>query len=464
MLNKRKISEVHLRLFFTFFTIVFLLILCSVMESHALTLGRGTCGDHLTYVLDTDGTMTISGTGEIRSFNADSRDSDYRFYRNSIRRVIIENGTTAIGDYAFGDLSSMFIGIPVTNLFDKLESIIIPNTVTRIGNNAFRNCDSLISITLPNSVKTIGTEAFYSCSGLESITFNQGLISIGARAFADSDALGSVSLPDTVTGIGDDAFGWCSNLRVIQILNKRCPLTQKSLDNSTATIYAYPGSTAQTYAKTHGRNFVALAYPAHKHTYVVSSTVPATTKKDGKIIKVCSFCDVQTTTTVKRIKKIYLTKKSFTYNGKALKPTVVVKNRKGKALHLNTDYSLKYSKGRKTPGSYTVKVIFKGNYSGSKKLNFKILPKQVTGLKQQKKPGINIEWKSVPGVSYYEVYYMMSGDKKFQLLGKPTDISFGNSNIAKNTRMTFKVRAVTVTKNGKVYKGSFSSELTAVGR
>ena len=83
-----------------------------------------------------------------------------------------------------------------------LTSVTIPNSVTSIGNHAFRYCFGLTSVTIPNSVTSIGDEAFYDCSGLTSVTIGSGVTSIGNNAFDGVDIPTVISLienPFTIT-------------------------------------------------------------------------------------------------------------------------------------------------------------------------------------------------------------------------------------------------------------------------
>ena len=110
---------------------------------------------------------------------------------------------------------------------------------------------------------------------------------------------------------------------------------------------------------------------AHKNTTKVA--VKATTSKNGKVVKKCSVCGTSATTTVYYPKTIKLSATSYAYDGKVKSPTVTVKDSAGKTIS-SSNYSVSYESGRKNAGTYDVKISFKGNYSGTKTLSFKINP------------------------------------------------------------------------------------------
>ena len=96
---------------------------------------------------------------------------------------------------------------------------IIPNSVTYIGNGAFRGCDSLTSINIPNSVTNIGNKAFWGCESLTSINIPTSVTHIGNSAFSFCYSLTSINIPTSVTHIGNSAFMWCDSLTSINIPN-----------------------------------------------------------------------------------------------------------------------------------------------------------------------------------------------------------------------------------------------------
>ena len=138
------------------------------------------------------GTLTISGAGKMDDYNWDNC-SPWYAYSSVTKAIVIEDGVTSIGDYAFEDCSS-------------LTSITIPDSVTSIGDYAFEYCSSLTSITIPDSVTSIGWYAFKNCSNLTSITIPNNVTSIGNSAFRDCSNLTSITIPDSITSIGSDAF------------------------------------------------------------------------------------------------------------------------------------------------------------------------------------------------------------------------------------------------------------------
>ena len=189
-------------------------------------VASGTCGDNLTWKLDDEGTLTISGKGAMTEWvNSDS--APWKTYSNTINKVVIQPGVTSIGGHAFSkckNLTSITIPEGVTSIgsdafsgCSSLTSITIPEGVTSIGEYAFYACENLKSITIPKSVTSIGNYAFGGCSSLTSITIPEGVTSIGLYAFQGCSSLTSITIPEGVTSIGKNEFSGCKNLTSITI-------------------------------------------------------------------------------------------------------------------------------------------------------------------------------------------------------------------------------------------------------
>lgn len=203
-------------------------------------------GTNLTWTLDSEGMLTISGTGKMKNFSRSPwKDRELTTVKvklgvtsignsafsccNSLTSVIIPNTVTSIGAWAFRSCSSLTsITIPnsVTRIrvyafsdCSSLISITIPDGVTSIEDSTFSGCSGLVSISIPNSVTTIGEWAFNKCSSLTNITIPSSVTSIGIYAFTECSSLSSITIPDSVTSIGSNAFALCSALTSITIPN-----------------------------------------------------------------------------------------------------------------------------------------------------------------------------------------------------------------------------------------------------
>ena len=163
----------------------------------------GSCGENVTWTLTADGTLTISGTGAMTDYTYDSR-SPWYSCRTYIKRVVMQQGVTSIGDHAFWDCSG-------------LTSVTIPDGVTSIGDSAFSGCTALTSVTIPGSVTSIGGGAFSGCTSLTSVAIPSSVTEIGGSAFSGCTGLTSVTIPDSVTSIGDSVFSGCTALTAVTI-------------------------------------------------------------------------------------------------------------------------------------------------------------------------------------------------------------------------------------------------------
>jgi hypothetical protein len=169
---------------------------------------------------------SVANGGNIYSVTAIGKKA-FSFCYFGLTSVIIPHSVTTIGEEAFFNcrgLTSITIPNSVTSIEDKafsncrrLTSITIPNSVITIGMEAFYLCSELISVMIGNSVTTIGDGAFAGCSCLTSITIPNSVITIGDHAFASCYGLTSVTIPNSVTSIGREAFEYCSGLTEVYV-------------------------------------------------------------------------------------------------------------------------------------------------------------------------------------------------------------------------------------------------------
>ena len=214
----------------------------------------GQCGDSLYWEL-VDTTLHITGKGEMYNYKSDS--APWKLLVSSIKVLTIAEDVTKLGQsfdscsvlesivwnakhaadaYSDGQyVYPIFYGIrsQITSFtfgeaveyiptylcvgMDKLTSMIIPNSVTSIGNGAFYDCSSLTSVTIPNSVTSIGYYAFRNCTSLTSITIPESVTSIENWAFEGCSSLTSMTIPESVTSIGGSAFSGCSSLTSVTV-------------------------------------------------------------------------------------------------------------------------------------------------------------------------------------------------------------------------------------------------------
>ena len=206
----------------------------------------GSCGNGVNYAITgtaPNQTLTISytgsGTGVMADYSSIGR-PPWHSQRSNLKTLVIDNGVTTIGDYAF-DSCNYFIGnLIIPNTVTKIGirafqycngftgSLTIPNSVISIGNTAFHFCNGFTgSLTIPNSVTSIGVTAFYHCSGFTgSLTIPNTITTIGLGAFRDcSNLTGSLTIPSSVTSIDNQAFGDCIRLTSITCLATSPPTT-----------------------------------------------------------------------------------------------------------------------------------------------------------------------------------------------------------------------------------------------
>lgn len=190
--------------------ILALSMMLTILPVNAITAlaANDSCGANLTYELtpntDDPGTYTLTIRGEGAMYDYSSSTVPWNAQKSKITSVVIENGVTSIGNYAFEDCSA-------------LKMLDIPQSVTEIGSKAFRACSALTSLALPETVNRIGNTAFQGCSNLETINIPSGVKLIEKDTFHGCEKLNDVTIPAGVTLIGNSAFKACKTFRNINI-------------------------------------------------------------------------------------------------------------------------------------------------------------------------------------------------------------------------------------------------------
>lgn len=190
--------------------ILALSMMLTILPVNAITAlaANDSCGANLTYTLtpntDDPGTYTLTIRGEGAMYDYSSSTVPWNAQKSKITSVVIENGVTSIGNYAFEDCSA-------------LKKLDIPQSVTEIGSKAFLGCSALTSLALPQTVNRIGNTAFQGCSNLETINIPSGVELIEHDTFHDCEKLKDVTIPAYVTLIGYNAFKACKTFRNIKI-------------------------------------------------------------------------------------------------------------------------------------------------------------------------------------------------------------------------------------------------------
>ena len=175
-----------------------------------IIVASGKCGDNVYWTLDKNGELIVSGNGTMEDYSTYSQSPWTAKY---VKNVIVKNGITSIGAHAFheGD-------IPNLPRYD-IESIVIPKSVTNIGDAAISNNHNLKYVVFDNDsqLQNIGEWAFSGCSNLKSLAIPHNVSTIGRNAFSQCESLVDVDLPKNIDKLNTGLFEKCTNLKSIQI-------------------------------------------------------------------------------------------------------------------------------------------------------------------------------------------------------------------------------------------------------
>ena len=447
----------------------------------------GSCGENVTWTLTADGTLTISGTGAMTDYTYDSR-SPWYSCRTYIKRVVMQQGVTSIGDHAFWDcsgLTSVTIPDGVTSIGDSafsgcaaLTSVTIPEGVTSIGDYAFAYCVSLTSVTIPDGVTSIGDSAFSGCTALTSVTIPGSVTSIGGGAFSGCTSLTSVAIPSSVTEIGGSAFSGCTGLTSVTIPDSVTSIGDSVFSGCTALtavtisdgVTAIGGSTFSNCIRlakvTIPKSVTSIGKNAFYYCESIADVYYDGTEEDWAKISI-SEGNEDLLAAALHCKPTPLTAPSVTGgNDSQGRPTLkwdkvagAAKYEVYRARSMNGDY-IKYSTQTSTgytnsayltSGSmyyYKVRALDANGTAGAWSSVVSVTYKQTLsapsvtgGNDSQGRP--TLKWKAVSGAAKYEVYRARSKDGDYIKYSTVTGTSYTNTSyIESGSTYYYKVRAL----------------------
>ena len=239
-------------------------IICSVyfsnISAYATDLtATGKCGENLNWILTDDGILTISGKGDMYNYNITTKENWNNY--EQIKEVVITNGVTSIGDYAFYE--------------SNIEKITFADTIEIIGESAFMNSTEVTFTELPKNLKEIKKQAFLSCFNIpEHLDLPEHLNKIGELAFGSglyyyhTFVLDSIYIPKNINEIEDFSLGAVSVDNFLEVLDKYFemgidtpPVNELFQYRSDFIIYGYKNTMAEIYAEKNNLNFIALDLP-----------------------------------------------------------------------------------------------------------------------------------------------------------------------------------------------------------
>ena len=264
----------------------------------------------------------------------------------------------SVGGSAFGGCSSL------------AESLELPSSLTSIGEYVFNGCWGLTQLILSEGCKSIPKSVITS-----SLTKLQSIVIPKSVTFIGEDEPGFLQNLTIYCYNGSAAHSFAEHNGLTYILldaPTECKHTHTSVSGKKAATCTKTGYTGDTVCKDCGeviKKGKAIAKKAHTYESK-KKVVKATPKKNGSITGTCKVCKKDVKTTIYAPKKVSLSKTSYVYDGKAKKPTVTVTDKKGKKIS-KAGYTVSYS-ANKNAGQAKVTVKFKGNYSGSMVKTFEI--------------------------------------------------------------------------------------------
>lgn len=265
-MTKRPILKIALLLVTVAILVAVIFAVNTLAEIHESSFGD--MGDNLRWRVNTStGVLTITGEGGMENF-VSAESVPWYEDRELITVLNIGEGVTSVGAHAFSGLGNLaVVSLPET-LEDighyafygcyTVRNLTIPSSVVFVGDFAFCGCYGLRNLNVGEGLESIGNSAFRGCYSIETLVLPDGLATIGDKAFSGCHALESVTLGNGLVTVGDESFYSCASLDRVIVKSTSATFGGRDTFVSDAWIYGYSGSTAQTYALTHGKKFVCI--------------------------------------------------------------------------------------------------------------------------------------------------------------------------------------------------------------
>lgn len=381
----------------------------------------------------------------------------------NLKTVKLSEGILGIDNNAFTDCENLEnINLP-NSLLDigsqnfqntSIKNIVLPNKLKIITGQLFINCKKLESVEIPDSVTYINEYAFAGCSNLSKVKLNEGLKYIEQAAFKNCTSLKNISLPSTVLSVSWSAFENCSQLEEVKLNNKidriydftfkncsslkeiQIPNSVKSISSGVflgctnlekivipknVTYIADGNGFEEEFAFKDCRNLTIYGYEN-------TAAEEIALKKNMNFVP---FTDMNEAT----VSKI----SDREYSGTYIKPSTTIKYN-GNLLKENVDYTISYSNNKNIgKGNITYNGI--GKYTGSKTVNFNIIPQKVKNIKVSNilRTSLTLKWDKITCVDGYYVYKIEENSTKEILVKSIKNTSTEVANLKTGTKYSFKV-------------------------
>ncbi|MBQ8511248.1 MAG: leucine-rich repeat protein, partial [Clostridia bacterium] len=252
----------------------------------ANTVAEGTCGDNLTWILDDNGLLVISGEGAMTNFTSASGAPWYE-YKSKVQSIAVEEGITSIGDYAFYYYET------------NLTSVTLADSITAIGNYAFYYCDEVTEFNIPANLVSIGTGAFNRMYVFTELDLPDTLTTIGSSAFSNCNNITYVRIPASAATIADNAFRYCTALESIVVDADNTAYSSEDgvfYDKGKTILYTYPADSALTSYEIPDTVTEIKSYAFYYTSLLESVTIPESVTTLGQYN--FTYCDSLTSATV----------------------------------------------------------------------------------------------------------------------------------------------------------------------